>query len=111
MESQNNYKYAAKLGMELIKENKYRYDKDYHHIENKMKWLNKHIPHSIPKYKSNTRVILGMTPFILSKNVSSYHIAFSKILDSCRDFFLIVTERFTSVMVTVFCLIFVYGES
>jgi hypothetical protein len=76
MESQENYKYVAKLGLELINENKFRYDKNYHHIEEKMKWLNKNIPKSIPNVK--------MTKFKLSKNVNSYHIAFPKILDACR---------------------------
>ena len=63
-ESLANYKYAVALGIALINEYKYRYNKESHKTENSLKWLSKNLPDILPD--------IGPTPFRMTHQQSMY---------------------------------------
>ncbi|MBA42491.1 MAG: hypothetical protein CMF62_00590 [Magnetococcales bacterium] len=64
LESVANYKYSAKLGLALIDEYFYRYDKNEHRTKPVLEWCLKNIPKEIPEKK--------MTKFKLSHRIEAF---------------------------------------
>ena len=62
MESKRNYKYCAELAYYLLKEYKYRYEKNEHKCEKPILWLLENIPKEIKKERK--------TKFKLTENVA-----------------------------------------
>ena len=75
MESKRNYKYCAELAYYLLKEYKYRYEKNEHKCEKPILWLLENIPKEIKKERK--------TKFRLTNNIKIYNKYFN-ILDACR---------------------------
>jgi hypothetical protein len=75
IQSKQNYIYACQLGIELINEFFYRYDKSEHKTLPILQWCQKNIPKEIPDIK--------MTPFILSHKMESFDkISMDQIINS-----------------------------
>ena len=64
MESKENYLYCCNLGLALLDEYKFRYDKKEHKCDKVIEWLKNNIPEKITKQK--------LTKFKLTENVEIY---------------------------------------
>lgn len=71
MKSISNYKYCCDLAFYLLKEYKYRYNKNDHKCSIPLEWLSNNIPNSIKGIRR--------TKFILTDNVSAYQDYFSDV--------------------------------
>jgi hypothetical protein len=69
-ETRENYLYTYNLGINLIKEYKYRYGKNYHACEKHYKYLK-----NIPKFIKE----IDLTDFVMTKNTIVYHKHFNLI--------------------------------
>lgn len=78
-QSRANYIWAADLGLALINEYKYRYDKSSHKTEAVLLKLREDVPKSLPN--------IPMTEFIMTNKYDMYQYLSSNILRNCRYFY------------------------
>ena len=72
----NNYLYCCNLANSLLKEFKYRFDKEHHKSEPVIKWLSENIPNKIKKKR--------LTKFKLTNNVKIYNNYFKNSIYASR---------------------------
>ena len=68
--SKGNYIYLLNVAKALLKEYKYRYDKDEHKTEKVIEWLEKHIPNHF-KHKKRTKLFYTNNISIFSKYIKN----------------------------------------
>ena len=78
-QSKQNYLWTVELGIALIDEYKFRYDKSDHKTEKVLRLLKNDIPKSIPD--------IGMTPFLMTNKFDMYQYLSKNILLNCRFFY------------------------
>lgn len=77
--SRENYLWTVNLGLALINEYKYRYDKNEHRTEKVLMCLKNDVPLSLPS--------IGLTPFLMTNKFDMYQFLSNDILLNCRYFY------------------------
>ena len=78
-QSRENYLWTVNLGLALIDEYKYRYDKTEHKTEKVLLCLKSDIPLSLKS--------IGLTPFLMTNKFDYYQFLSEDILLNCRFFY------------------------